>query len=200
MIGVGVALLRRADLGVSPYDVLVSGLQPRLGISFGQTVWLISAFFFAIAALFRKVPSRWGVAYVLANGLTIDAVDDLINAPESLVGRWLFVALSIVILSSGISLVVHSGSTGGAFELLMQAGEERGFDRRKIRTSLELSVLSSGIALGGSFGPATLAIALAIGPMLGVTGQVLADHSRGRITRQIESSPQSRHPSARTRV
>jgi len=183
LIGVGVALLVQANLGLSPYDVLVSGLQPRLGISFGQTVWAVSAVLFAAAALLGEFPSRWGLAYVAANGLAIDAASGLINAPDSMVGRVLFVFASLISISAGISLVVHSGSTGGAFELLMRAAEKRGLRRSATRTGLEVGVLSLGIALGGSFGFATVAIAMLIGPTLVVMGQALADHSAGREAR-----------------
>ena len=199
LIGTGVALLTRADLGLSPYDVLVSGLLPHVGLSFGQTVWLVSAVLFLVAALLGQRPSRWGIAYVLANGVAIDAVADVINSPEALAGRILFVAIALPVLATGIALIVHSGSTGGAFELLTKAGEVRGFDRSKVRTSLEVGLLGLGIALGGSFGPATLVIALGIGPMLGVAGQALADHSHGRAHRLIEDSPIGRHPSSMAR-
>ena len=195
-IGVGVALLQQADLGLTPYDVLVSGLQPRLGLSFGQTVWVVAAFFFGLAAIFRKFPSRWGVAYVFANGVAIDAVSGFINAPESMPARWTFVALSLLAICTGISLVVHSGSTGGAFELLMRAAEERGRSRQVVRTSLEVGVLLTGVLLGGKLGPATVVVAVGIGPLLGVTMQVLDDHSRGRIMRQVDATPERRHPSA----
>jgi uncharacterized membrane protein YczE len=133
---------------------------------------------------------------VFANGIAIDAVAGLIGQPEALVARVGFVAIALLALAAGISLVVHSGSTGGAFELLMRAGEERGHDRRTVRTSLEVGVLVVGVVLGGSLGPATFAIALGIGPLLGVVGQALEDHAMGRAMRQIERSPQQRHPSA----
>lgn len=195
LIGVGVSLLQAANLGLSPYDVLVSGLLPRLPLSFGQVVWLVSAVLFTIAALLGERPSRWGIAYVLANGVAIDAVSGFINAPESLLARYFFVALSIVVISVGISLVVHSGSTGGAFELLMRAGEVRGWDRRLVRTLLEVGIFSLGLSLGGSFGPATIAVALLIGPLLGLTSQALEDHSRGRELRQRVATPEVCHPS-----
>lgn len=188
LIGIGVALLVQANLGLSPFDVLVSGLQPRLGISFGQTVWLISAVLFGAAALLGERPSRWGIAYVLANGLAIDAASELINAPSGMVGRVSFVFASLIVISAGISLVVHSGSTGGAFELLMRAAEKRGLPRGITRTGLEVSVLSLGIALGGSFGFATVVIATMIGPTLVVMGQALADHSAGREARVREAT------------
>jgi len=195
LVGTGVALLTQADLGLSPFDVLVSGLQPRIGLSFGQTVWVISAALFLIAAALGQRPSRWGIAYVLAIGSAVDAVSGVVNSPGSLLGRSAFVLAALFIISAGISLVVHSGSTGGAFELLMKAGEERGRDRRLVRLSLEFGVLVVGVALGGKIGVATIVIAIGIGPVLGLTGQALADYSHGRSVRLIQVSPQARHPS-----
>ena len=196
MIGAGVALLTQARLGLTPYDVLVSGLMPRVGISFGQTVWLVSAVLFLVGAVLGVRPSRWGLAYVASIGFAVDAVAGSINSPESMAGRIMFVAAALMILSAGISLVVHSGSTGGAFELLMKAGELRGYDRKIVRTSLELGALITGIVLGGSFGPATVVVALGIGPLLGVMGQALEDHTRGRAMRRSGALPESRHPSS----
>lgn len=186
-IGIGVTLLQQARLGLTPYDVLVSGLMPRLGLSFGQTVWLISAVLFGIAAVLGSYPSRWGVAFVFANGVAIDAVSSFINAPSGIAARWFFVALALLAICAGISLVVHSGSTGGAFELLMAAGEARGLDRKAVRTSLEVGVLTLGIALGGAFGPATVAVALGVGPLLALLSQALVDHAHGRADRRVRS-------------
>ena len=38
-------------MGLSPFDVFVSVLQPRVGLSFGQTVWLVAAAFALTAGL-----------------------------------------------------------------------------------------------------------------------------------------------------
>lgn len=179
-IGVGVGLLVQANLGMSPYDVLVTGLQPRLGWSFGQVVWLISAVLFGVAFALGQRPSRWGIAYVFANGVAIDAASGLINQPESMPGRLLFVFAAVFIIATGISLVVHSGSTGGAFELLMRAGELRGVSRSVVRTSLEVGILVLGLVLGGQIGLATFVIAFGMGPLLRVVGQALSDHDAGR--------------------
>lgn len=195
-IGLGVGLLTKAQLGLSPHDVLVSGIMPRVGLSFGQTVWLVSAMLFGAAAVLGQRPSRWGIAYVVANGFSIDAVSSVIGSPDSLAGRVMFVIAALASLSAGISLVVHSGTTGGAFELLTLAGETRGLDRRTVRTTLEVSLLLLGVLLGGNVGPATVVIALGIGPVLGIMGQALADHAHGRARRLVAGSPESRHPSA----
>lgn len=184
LIGTGVAMLTQARLGLTPYDVMVSGVNQHVALSFGQTVWLVSALLFLVAAVLGQRPSRWGLAYVGCVGFAIDGVSGLINRPETLPIRGLFVLLALVTIAAGVSLVVHSGSTGGAFELLMRVGDDRGYDRRVVRTSLEIGALLLGISLGGSVGPATVVIALGIGPLLGVMGQALEDHDRGRAHRR----------------
>ena len=198
MIGAGVALLTHARLGLSPYDVLVSGLQPHIGLTFGQTVWVISAVFFLMATLLGVRPNRWGVAFVASTGFAVDGAIGLVNSPASLLGRWVFVVAALFTLAAGISLIVHSGNTGGSFELLTRAGEMRGYNRRYVRTALEVGVLVLGIILGGSFGPATFVIALGIGPVLGFMAVALDDHGHGRQMRLLGASPESRHPSAMT--
>lgn len=189
-IGVAVSLLVQADLGLTPYDVLVSGLKPRLGLSFGQTVWVISGVLFAIAAVLGQRLTRWGIAYTITNGLAIDMVSGWVNQPSSILARYLFVCAAIAGLGFGISLVVHSGSTGGAFELLMQAGEKRGLKRTRVRTSLEVGAFVVGLMLGGTFGIATFMVAFGIGPVLGVMSQALTDHSHGRALRQQAAMPE----------
>lgn len=196
MIGAGVALLTHARLGLSPYDVMVSGLQSHLGLSFGQTVWAVSAVFFLVATVLGVRPNRWGVAFVASIGFAVDGAIGVVNSPASLLGRWVFVVAALFTLAAGISLVVHSGNTGGSFELLTRAGELRGYNRRHVRTGLEVGVLVLGIVLGGSFGPATFVIALGIGPVLGLMAVALDDHAHGRQLRLVQASPESRHPSA----
>lgn len=183
LIGVAVTLLVNADLGLPPYDVMTSAMSQRLGLSLGQSGWLLAGVLFAVATVFGHRPSPWGIAYVLAIGVAIDAASGLLVPPDTLAGRWCFVAASIVLLATGVSLVVYSGTTGGPFELLMLAGEDRNIDRTRVRYGLDLGVLASGIMLGGSFGPATIAYALTFGLVLRVIGQILVDHGDGRRAR-----------------
>lgn len=184
LIGTSVAFLAQADLGLSPYDVLVDAIEPRWALSFGQTAIAISSVFFTIAWILGRRAKLWGVAYVVACGLATDAVAGILNRPETLMVRWIYVGCSIVILAIGIALVVHSSSTGGSFELLTMAGIDRGLSRATARTILEISVLTAGIALGGRFGPGTVVVALLTGPTISIVGQILVDHERGRALRK----------------
>ncbi len=147
----------------------------------------MSALLFGIAALLGQRPRLGGLAYVLMNGIAVDAALGLVVDPEPLTLRITFVVLGLFSIISGISLVVHSGLTGGAFELLMRAGQERGLDPIRVRASMELGILVAGVVLGGDFGIATVVFALAVGPVMRVVKQAMSDHRAGRTLRLTEA-------------
>lgn len=188
LIGIAVALLSRASLGLTPYDVFASSIAGRTPLTLGQSAMGISAVMFMIAAILGRPATGWALLYVFLTGTAVDLVSAWVNTPDQIWARWLFVAGAILFLSFGISLVVHSGRTGGSFELLMLAGEDRGLSQTKTRVSLEVTILVIGIALGGDIGPATMVMAFATGPSLALMNQVFTDFSRGReIRMQIET-------------
>lgn len=180
LIGLGVSFFVHARLGLAPYDVLLSAMRPRTGLSLGQSAWLLAAVLFSVAALLGQRPRLSGLVYVVANGFAVDIAVSVVRDAEPLGLRILFAFLGLAAIVGGISLVVHSGLTGGAFELLMNAGRERGHDPIKVRTGIELSILAAGIALGGDFGIATVGFAALVGPTMRAFNQALSDHRNGR--------------------
>ncbi len=183
LIGAAVALLVQADLGLPPYDVLASGLQRHLPLSLGQAGWAVAAVLFVLAALLRRPPSAWGAAYIIANGIAVDAMADLINPPESSLARVAFLLVAIVVMASGINLVLYSGTTGGPFELLMRAGEDRGLSPTHVRYVLDVAVLVLGLIIGGAAGIGTVIYAALMGAMLQTARQIFNDYHEGRLLR-----------------
>jgi len=183
LIGVAVALLVEARLGLAPYDVMASGLSRRGDLSLGQASWLIAAGLILMAVMLGRPPSRWGLAYVFLNGLAIDAASGILQHPSSIVLRIAFVPAGILVMAVGINVVLHSGTTGGPFELLVAAGEDRGVSALRVRYGLDFGVLLSGLALGGSIGPATVVYGALMGVTMFGVSQALADHRRGRTLR-----------------
>jgi uncharacterized membrane protein YczE len=192
LIGIAVALLVEAGLGLAPYDVLSSGISQRVGLSLGQASWLIAAGLTSVAIVLGRRPSRWGIAYVFLNGLAIDAASGILQEPSSMSLRMGFVLAGIVTMAAGINVVLHSGTTGGPFELLAAAGEDRGVSAVKVRYGLDAGVLLSGVALGGSFGPATVAYGALMGVTIMTGNQALVDHRRGRAMRSKDEMRSAR--------
>lgn len=192
LIGFAVALLVEAQFGLAPYDVLSSGLSNHLGISLGQAGWLLAAALFAAATILRRPPSPWGVAYIFLNGVAIDAASTILRTPESTALRVVFVIAGILIMATGITVVVHSGTTGGPFELLMAAGADRGVSPIRIRYMLDAGVFGLGLVLGGTAGLGTVAFAATMGLCLSAIGQAVEDYKCGRQVRRTLESDASR--------
>lgn len=183
LIGFGVSAFRAADLGLPPYDVLLSAIDRATVLSHGQAAWGVSGFLLLVAAGLGQRARPTTLLFVLANGFAVDGAHQILRAPDGLTLRLAMLAAGIAAIAYGISVVVHSGLTGGSFEMLTRAGEARGLKGPNIRLALEAGVLTLGIISGGAFGFGTVVFALVIGRLMGVLTQALADHRAGRAAR-----------------
>ncbi len=183
LIGLGVSFLVHARLGLPPYDVMLSAIRVHSGLTHGQSAWVAAAVLFSVATLLGRPPKPAGLSLAFLNGFSVDAFGALLVDPDSMFLRVLFSGLGMVAIVTGLSLVIFSGTTGGAFDLLMQAGADRGRDEVRVRTLLEVGVIVGGVAAGGTAGIATAVFAVAVGPLLRIISQALADHRTGRQTR-----------------
>ena len=182
-IGIGVASFNRAGYGLPPYDMMLSAISTHAGVTLGQAAWIAAAVLYLISTSLRHPPSLATLTFTFINGLTIDAALSITSIPTAVPVRLVLVAVGLTFIAAGIALVVHSYSTGGAFELLMAAAEDHGIHPSRFRTLLELAVFAGGALAGGSFGWATVVFALAIAPVLRVLLQGLTDYRAGRASR-----------------
>lgn len=165
VLGTSVALSVRADLGVSPWDVLHQGIARATGLSLGTVVVLVG-----VAVLVAWIPlrQRAGIGTLL-NTLSVGAVADLglwlVPRPEPLAGRITLLVASVVGFGVGAGLYIGAGLGPGPRDGLMTAIAARGHRVWAVRTVMELSVLAVGFALGGTVGVGTVVIAFAIGPL-----------------------------------
>ncbi len=180
MVGLGVTLFVRANLGVPAFDVMLTALRDQLGLSLGQAGWLFTGAMFLLATMLGQRPRPSALFYTLSNGIAVDTFMRLVREPQVMAVRIGFVALGILIMSAAIALVLHAGFGGGSLELLMKAGEERGLNPFRVRTVLEVLIVGTGFLLGGDFGPATVVFVLTVGPVLRAGRRALSDHRLGR--------------------
>lgn len=196
LIGVGVASLSAAGLGLSPFDVWLSALDGLTPLSFGQSAWVTSGVLFLIATFFGVRPTSRSVSFILLNGVTIDLARTLIVEPDALAVRIVMGLGGWMVLVSGVALVVAKGASGGAFEALMQVAERRGRRPLLLRSVLEIGFFVAGLSLGGAFGPMTIVIALGMGPAIATGLQAIEDHRVGRELRLNGSEQPTRESSA----
>jgi len=166
VFGVGIALMLRSGLGLPPWDVLHQGLAEQFGLTVGAWSIIVS---FVVLLAWLPLRERYGIGTIL-NALIIGVVID--------VGVWLVpepsgVAVEVLMMTGGIVLIgIASGMYIGANlgpgprDGLMTAIARRGPSIRVTRWGMEIAVLLTGIAMGGTFGVGTVAFALLIGPLV----------------------------------
>jgi uncharacterized membrane protein YczE len=164
-LGIGIAMMVEAGLGVSPYDVLHQGLADVTGLSFGTVVILLG-----VLVLFIWIPlgQRFGVGTVintLTVGLIVDAFLEWSPNPESLGMRWAYLLGGILIIAFGIGLYIGAGLGPGPRDGLMTGIAAKGYPLWIVRTGLELTALFAGWLLGGDVGIGTVLFAFGIGPL-----------------------------------
>lgn len=174
LYGIAIALMVRAGIGVSPWDVLTQGLVVQTGLAFGLLTNLIGV---VVLLLWIPIRQRPGVGTVL---------NVLLIGPSAQLGLWLIpqqtvpwvqglvYAGGLVLLAVATGLYIGARLGPGPRDGLMTGLHRRtGWKIWIVRTGIEVTVLAIGWVLGGQVGIGTLAFALLIGPMVNLTLPVL---------------------------
>ena len=165
-----IAMLVSSALGNMPWDVLSQGLSRHLGWSFGTVTIAVSAVVLLCWLPLRQRPGFGTVANVLVIGVLVDPFLALLARlpdPLPLPGAIGLAAGGIVLngLASGLYIGARLGP-GPRDGLMTGLVARTGWSVRLVRSGIEVLVVSAGWLLGGTVGLATLAYALAIGPLV----------------------------------
>jgi uncharacterized membrane protein YczE len=169
LFGVSMALLVEGRLGVMPWDVLHQGLARRTGLSLGTMTIIVGAFVLLMWVPLRERPGLGTVSNVLVIGVAVDAALFLLPTPGAVAVRTAFVVAGILL--NAVSTAMYIGARFGAGPrdglmtgLVRRTGRSVGV----VKTSIEVGVVGVGWLLGGTVGVATVAFALAVGPLVHV--------------------------------
>lgn len=163
--GVSLALMVRARLGLSPWDVLHQGIARHLGIQLGWVTIGVSCLVLLAWIPLRQRPGVGTVSNAIIVGLVVNGVLDVLPTPGPLVWRAVWLAAGIALNGLATACYIGAGLGPGARDGLMTGIAERGHSLRVVRTLIELPVLAIGFGLGGTVGVGTVAYALSIGPL-----------------------------------
>lgn len=182
LFGASVALMVRADLGLSSWDVLHQGLATKTGLPLG---WIVNGVALLVLLLWfplRQRPGVGTVANVALVGLALDAVLAVLPPPSALPTRIGLLLLGILLNGVATGLYLGARLGPGPRDGLMTGLAARGLPVGRVRTGIELAVLAVGWLLGGTVGPGTLLYALSIGPLAQFLIPRLAVPAPGRPT------------------
>src|SRR3954449_5535040 len=167
LYGASMALQIRAGLGLDPWDVFHQGVAERTGLSFGTVVIATGAVVLLAWIPLRQRPGFGTISNVFVIGIAVDATLAVLPHAGS-------TPVAVAMLLAGVGL---NGLAGGAYigaglgpgprdGLMTGLVRRTGGSIRVVRTSLEVTVLVAGAALGGTVGIGTVVYAVSIGPIV----------------------------------
>ncbi|MET8825478.1 hypothetical protein ABZX40_00195 [Streptomyces sp. NPDC004610] len=166
LYGASSALLVEAGLGLEPWNVLHQGLAELTGASIGIVSIAVGALVLVLWIPLRQRPGLGTVSNVLVVGLAMDATLALLPAAHALWVRVPLMAAGIVLNGAATGLYIAARFGPGPRDGLMTGLHRRtGRSIRLMRTAVEVAVVVTGFALGGTIGVGTLLYAVSIGPL-----------------------------------
>lgn len=166
LYGASSALLVRAGLGLEPWNVLHQGLAERSGLSIGVVSIVVGAAVLLLWIPLRQRPGLGTVSNVFVVGLAMDGTLDLVPETHGLAVRVPLLVAGIVLNGVATGLYIAASFGPGPRDGLMTGLHRRtGRSVRLMRTAVEIAVVATGFALGGTIGVGTLLYALSIGPL-----------------------------------
>ncbi|HDG1709642.1 TPA: hypothetical protein PFE25_002814 [Kluyvera ascorbata] len=167
LYGVSTAVYVRANLGADPWNVFHLGVSGLASLDIGIVMILTGAAVLLLWIPLRQRPGLGTISNVIVLGLAADATLSLMPPLESLWVRGVLLLLAVVLNGMATGMYIGAGFGAGPRDGLMTGIHARtGWPIRRIRTTIELSVLVIGMLLGGTFGVGTVLYALAIGPLI----------------------------------
>jgi uncharacterized membrane protein YczE len=167
LYGASMALQIRAGLGLDPWDAFHQGVADRTGLSFGTVVIITGAVVLLAWIPLRQRPGFGTISNVFVIGIAVDAALALLPHAGS-------APVAVAMLVAGVGL---NGLAGGAYigaglgpgprdGLMTGLVRRTGGSIRVVRTTIEVTVLVAGAALGGTVGIGTVVYAVSIGPLV----------------------------------
>ncbi|MCU1611919.1 MAG: hypothetical protein JWM45_3835 [Pseudonocardiales bacterium] len=167
LYGISMALLIRSRLGNMPWDVLHQGLAGHLHHSIGTVSIVVGAIVLLLWIPLREKPGFGTVSNVVVIGISVDAALALLPVTDSLPARALLAGAGLVLNAVATAAYIGARLGPGPRDGLMTGLVRRtGGSVRRVRTVIEIAVVASGWALGGTLGVATVLYTLAIGPLV----------------------------------
>ncbi len=171
LYGATMGMMVRAVLGLDPWDVFHQGVtawfDQWIPLSYGAVITLVSVVVLLLWIPLRQRPGIGTIANAAIIGFTTDATLAVLPELTNLPARIALMTAAVVGNAVAGALYIGAGLGPGPRDGLMTGLVARGVGSiRVVRTTIELTVLAIGWALGGVVGVGTVLYALSVGPLL----------------------------------
>jgi len=166
LYGASSALLVVSGLGLEPWNVLHQGLAELTGLTIGVVSIIVGAAVLLLWIPLRQRPGLGTVSNVFVVGIAMDGTLALVPHAHTLATRIPLLVAGILLNGVATGLYISARFGPGPRDGLMTGLHRRtGRSIRLMRTAIEVAVVATGFALGGTIGIGTLLYALSIGPL-----------------------------------
>lgn len=166
LYGVSSALLVEAGLGLEPWGVLHQGLAELTGLSIGVVSIVVGAVVLLLWIPLRQRPGLGTVSNVFVVGIAMDGTLAAVPTVHGLAVQIPLLLAGILLNGAATGLYIAAAFGPGPRDGLMTGLHRRtGRSIRLMRTAVEVTVVVTGFALGGTIGIGTVLYALSIGPL-----------------------------------
>lgn len=166
LYGASSALLVEAGLGLEPWNVLHQGLAELTGLTIGVVSIFVGAAVLLLWIPLRQRPGLGTVSNVFVVGIAMDGTLAALPEAHTLAVRLPLLLVGILLNGVATGLYISARFGPGPRDGLMTGLHQRtGRSIRLMRTAVEVAVVGTGFALGGTIGVGTLLYAVSIGPL-----------------------------------
>lgn len=167
LYGISMAMMIRAGLGVSPWDVFHQGLARHVPLSFGEVTIVTGVVVLLAWIPLRQWPGLGTVSNVVVIGVVVDRALAMFGSPGPPAARIALMVAAVVCNALATAMYIGARMGPGPRDGLMTGLVSRtGRSVRLVRTCIEVAVLVVGFGLGGSVGVGTLLYAIGVGPLI----------------------------------
>lgn len=169
-LGLGIAVMLEADIGLGPWTVFHQGVSLVTGISFGRAMQGVGLIVLLLSVVLTRVRPGLGTALnMLLVGPWVDLFRSLPVMPHASPYPWqvaqFLAGLCLQGIGTGLYITARLGA-GPRDGLVLGLARLTRVGVRVTRTGLELLVLVTGWLMGGQVGLGTVLFALGIGPLM----------------------------------
>lgn len=170
LIGLGIALMVKGALGLSPWDVFHQGVTNVTNWSMGRVMQGTGVVLILISWLLGYRPGLGTIINMWGVGFFFDFILFYLPSPNFFLTRVVFFLLGILVYALGTGAYIASQFGAGPRDSLMMALHQKtGKSIAAMRTSIELFALAIGWFLGGVVGVGTIVFSFSIGPLVSGT-------------------------------
>ncbi len=167
IFGLALAMLIKANIGVSPWDVLGQGIAKSFGISFGQATIVVSALVLLAWIPLKVKPGIGSIMNAILIGLFADLWMDYIPTFDNYLSNLLMFILGVATIAFATGLYISAKLGSGPRDGLMIGTQKvLGWPLWLVRTMFEGTVLVIGFLMGGQVREGTVIFAVTIGYLM----------------------------------